>query len=176
MMTKQVKRLRPRHDGWTPERRLRFCAELARTGCVTDACRAVGMSTTNAYRTYDRLPEFRQQWDEALATPRPILEQAAFERAVYGVEVGIHRNGQVVATHRKYSDGLLRYLLEREERRREHVAKRKPWEKPERPIEEIQADILRRIELVEQLPPGADVEAALAALPPMDRSDRDRAP
>lgn len=108
---------RHRHDGWTPERQLLFLARLAETGCVADACRAAGLSTTSARRAYKRMPEFAGRWDMALASPRPILEQAAFDRAVHGVEVGIHRNGKVVATHRKYSDGLLRYLLERDDKR-----------------------------------------------------------
>lgn len=128
---------------------MRFCAELARTGCVTDACRTVGLSTTNAYRTYDRVPEFRRKWDEALATPRPILEQAAFDRAVYGVEVGIHRNGQVVATHRKYSDGLLRYLLERDDKQREGGGGRGWRAPPPRPWEEVHASILAKLSAVE---------------------------
>lgn len=131
---------------------MRFCAELARTGCVTDACRAVGMSTTNAYRTYDRVPEFRKGWEEALATPRPILEQAAFDRAVYGVEVGVHRNGQVVATHRRYSDGLLRYLLEREEKRCERGSGGgggRGRQAPPREWEEVQASILAKLSAVD---------------------------
>lgn len=152
--------LRPRHDGWTPERRMRFCAELARTGCVADACRAVGMSTTNAYRTYDRVPEFREKWDEALATPRPILEQAAFDRAVNGVEVGVHRNGQVVATHRRYSDGLLKFLLERDDRRREK-ASAAGWVKPADP-EETQAEILRKLAAVRAATQAEDRQELLA--------------
>ena len=101
---------------------MRFCAELARTGRVKDPCRAVGMSIASAYRAYDRAPEFRERVDAALATPRPILERAAFDRAVNGVEVAIHRNGEVVATHRRYSDGLLKLLLERDDRRRDKAA------------------------------------------------------
>lgn len=108
---------RHRHDGWTPERQLLFLARLAETGCISDACRWAGLSTTSARRAYKRMEHFAARWDMALAKPRPILEQAAFDRAVHGVEVPVHRNGKVVATHRKYSDALLRYLLERDDRR-----------------------------------------------------------
>ena len=131
---------RHRHDGWTPARQLVFLARLAETGCVADACRAAGLSTTSARRAYKRMPGFADRWDVALAAPRPILEQAAFDRAVHGVEIAVHRNGRVVATHRRYSDGLLRFLLERDDRRAMRRAE------PEAPIEEVRGEILRRIE------------------------------
>ena len=69
---------RERHDGWTEARRTLFLARLAETGCVRDACRAAGLSTTSARRARKRMPDFADRWDMALATPRPILKQAAF--------------------------------------------------------------------------------------------------
>lgn len=47
---------RNRHDGWTKQKQVGFIDALAETACVTDACRAVGMSTESAYtlrRRYD---------------------------------------------------------------------------------------------------------------------------
>lgn len=39
-----------RHDGWTPDRQHDFVAALAASGCVAEACRAVGMTPASAYR------------------------------------------------------------------------------------------------------------------------------
>ena len=35
--------VRPRHDGWTPERQVAFIEALAQCGCVDEACDRVGM-------------------------------------------------------------------------------------------------------------------------------------
>ena len=42
--------VRPRHDGWTPERQYGFIDALAQSGCVAEAARSVGMSVEDAYR------------------------------------------------------------------------------------------------------------------------------
>ena len=150
------KPLRERHDGWTEERLLLFLARLGETGDVTAACEAVGMSTTNAYRTRKRCLKFADRWDLALAERRPILEQAAFQRAVYGVDEPVVRGGAVVATRRRYSDRLLRLLIERDDRRRGEgpgagqEAWRAPWRQPPRPIEEVRASILAKLAAVRE--------------------------
>jgi len=108
---------RHRHDGWTRARQEGFLARLAETGCVRSGCEAVGLSSTSAYRAYARMPDFAAAWDRALAARKPMLEDAAFERAVHGVAVPLTRLGQVVGEGRRYSDGLLRYLIERSDRR-----------------------------------------------------------
>ncbi|MEW4468429.1 hypothetical protein AB1K62_11420 [Parasphingorhabdus sp. JC815] len=41
---------RVHHDGWTAERKTAFIDALARTGCIRDACRVSGISSTSAYR------------------------------------------------------------------------------------------------------------------------------
>ena len=46
--------LRPRHDGWTAERQIRFIEALAASKCVDVACRVVGMSDTSAYELRNR--------------------------------------------------------------------------------------------------------------------------
>ncbi|WP_375402731.1 hypothetical protein [uncultured Sphingomonas sp.] len=147
--------LRGRHDGWTPGRQLRFLTRLSETGCVQDACDEVGMSTTNAYRTYKRLPDFASRWDAALASPRPVLAQAAFDRAVHGVEVAVHRNGKVVATHRRYSDGLLRFLIERGDRAAERSGQ--AWRKP-KTLEEVQDSIITKLTAIEDVRAREDEE------------------
>lgn len=103
--------LRERHDGWTRARQDEFCAALSRSGSVTFACRAVGLSTTNAYRTRKRMPRFAARWDAALAAIRPALEEAAFRRAVEGWDEPVFQGGRQVGVRRRYSDNLLRLLL-----------------------------------------------------------------
>lgn len=105
--------LRERHDGWTAARRARFLTVLAHTGCVRDACRVVGLASTNAYRTRARLPDFAKRWDDALARANKGLVATAYARAVEGVEEPIIRGDKVVATRRRYSDSLLALLIKR---------------------------------------------------------------
>ena len=47
---------KPRFDGWTPARQLRFLEFLARTRSVTRAAAAAGMSRESAYRLRKRDP------------------------------------------------------------------------------------------------------------------------
>ena len=58
---------RHRHDGWTPERQRAFLLALGSGACLKDACAAVGLSKTSAYRAKARMPEFAAAWDKALA-------------------------------------------------------------------------------------------------------------
>ena len=57
-----------RRDGWTAQRQLTFLAELARTGSITRAARAAGMSRESAYRLRKRDPHglFAAAWDRSL--------------------------------------------------------------------------------------------------------------
>lgn len=108
---------RHRHDGWTPLRQTTFLRALRETGCVRSACDRVGLSSTSAYRVRRRIPDFRAAWDAALAYRLPALERAAYERAVEGWLEPIVYKGEVVAHRRRYSDAMLRLLLQREDAR-----------------------------------------------------------
>ncbi|MGF1549851.1 MAG: hypothetical protein ACFBQW_04880 [Sphingomonadaceae bacterium] len=104
--------MRHRHDGFTAARRATFLATLRQSGCVRDACRVAGISSTTAYRSRKRLPEFAAQWDAALALAGGDLELLAYDRAVRGTRETIIRDGKVVAERIKPSDGLLKLLLQ----------------------------------------------------------------
>lgn len=59
---------KPRKDGWTIERQLRFLDALRRTRCITRAAAHVGMSRETAYRLRKRAGAalFAAAWDEAM--------------------------------------------------------------------------------------------------------------
>ncbi|MGN6377047.1 MAG: hypothetical protein ACTHMG_16040 [Sphingomonas sp.] len=105
--------LRVRHDGWTAARQRAFLRALSETGCVRDACARVQISNTSAYRMRKRSEAFARAWDRAIAKAMPTLEQAAYERAVLGWEEPVLHGGKVVANKRRYSDALLRLLIQR---------------------------------------------------------------
>jgi hypothetical protein len=107
-----------RHDGWTPARQRAFLRALSVTGCVRDACARAGISNTSAYRARKKSAAFARAWERSLAKAAPTIEQAAYERAVLGWEEPIVQGGKVVGVKRRYSDSLLRMLLQR------HVAGR----------------------------------------------------
>lgn len=115
-------------------RRRAFLRALAQTGNVGMACAAAGWSRSaaNALRRADEA--FSQSWSDALDTAADIMEAAAFQRAVHGVERENWRldkegNPVHVSTTVEYSDQLLVALLKgarpekfRENHRVEHEA------------------------------------------------------
>jgi hypothetical protein len=109
---------RMRRDGWTAARQMAFIAALARTGCVRDAAREAGISSTSAYRYRKRDPGFADAWDAALVEARPALERSAYQRAVEGIDDPIVSGGKVIGTRKKYSDPLLKVLLDRDDVKR----------------------------------------------------------
>ncbi len=105
--------IKPRSDGWTPERQRAFIEALADTGSVEAACKHVNMSTVGAYRIR-RLPEgksFREAWNAALDLGVQRLEDVAMERALNGVEEPFYAYGNLVGMRKRYNDRLLMFML-----------------------------------------------------------------
>lgn len=105
--------LKPRFDGWTPDRQRAFIKALAETGCIHRAAAWVGMSEVGAYRLRG-LPGaegFTKAWDEARAIGVAKLADIAFERAIYGVAVPVFYKGEKVGERRWYNDRLLMFTL-----------------------------------------------------------------
>ena len=105
--------LRVREDGWTVARTRTFLALLAQTGCVADAARIAGVSTTSVSRSRGLFPLFDRACAEALANALRGLEAVAYERAVEGRESVILRDGKEVERRIVPSDSLLALLLKR---------------------------------------------------------------
>ncbi len=104
---------RVRRDGWTEARQRAFLRALSETGCVRDACARVQISSTSAYRMRRRSAAFERAWERAIARAVPTLEQAAYERAVIGWDEPVYQGGKLVGARRRYSDSLLRLLIQR---------------------------------------------------------------
>ena len=107
----QVKRDRKAKKKVTQRRRKIFLKTLAKTGRIGYSARAAGYSCSTYLARIRRLdPDFSAQWDEAIDTAMDILEDAAHERAVDGVEEPVFHKGVVVGYKLRYSDGLLTTL------------------------------------------------------------------
>lgn len=104
---------RVRSDGWTPLRQRAFLRALSEMGCVSDACKKVQVSTTSAYRLRAKSAEFAAAWTKAQKKGRAVLEEAAYTRAVEGWDEVVEKGGQEVSRKRRYSDSLLRLLVQR---------------------------------------------------------------
>ena len=108
----QVKRDRKARKKVTQRRRKIFLKTLAKTGRIGYSARAAGYSCSTYLARVRRLdPDFSAQWDEALDTAMDVLEDAAHERAVDGVEEPVFHKGEIVGHKLRYSDGLLTTLL-----------------------------------------------------------------
>jgi hypothetical protein len=105
--------VRPRHDGWTPERQIAFIEKLADCGSVVAAARHVGMSRESA-RKLRRIPcgrAFRAAWDAALDCGYSEVEESAAERSKKGVARPIFYKGEQVGEWRQHDERLTMFLL-----------------------------------------------------------------
>ena len=93
-----------------------FCALLAETGIVTDACHAVGKSTTSAYSARRRNPLFDAAWEEALSLARNRLADALLERSLSGSVEKFYRDGELVGEKRVIDNKLGMAILRRLDR------------------------------------------------------------
>src|SRR3954452_9955258 len=105
--------VRPRHDGWTAERQIRFIEALAATKCVDEACRRVGMSDTSAYELRYRPcgHAFAKAWELALEAQLDRVDQSAVERSINGVARPIFYKGEQVGEWRQHDERLTMFLL-----------------------------------------------------------------
>ena len=105
--------VRPRSDGWTPERQVGFIQALAATGCVDEAARSVGMSARSArdLRTRGDADSLRAAWEAALVTGIGRLAEAAMSRAIHGTAQPIFFQGEQIGERRRFDERLTQFLL-----------------------------------------------------------------
>ncbi|MEA3042057.1 MAG: hypothetical protein QOC65_1546 [Sphingomonadales bacterium] len=105
-----------RHDGWTPARMIHFLEILAATGCVADACKAVGMSVSAAYALRDRREgaAWGVAWQAVLRErARNRFSDENMGRAMNGCVEQIVKDGIVVAERRRHDNRLSMAVLTR---------------------------------------------------------------
>jgi hypothetical protein len=162
------KKLRLRHDGFTPKKQRKFIRIITKTGCVRDACRGVGISSNTAYRTREKLPDLAQAWESALKRASTSLEAVAWKRGVEGVEEPVYHQGKFSHMAVKRSDSILRLLMigsdkkkygrmgavgqakigddERERIRREAKQELRAKLKDKQGMDDVRAEVLRLLE------------------------------
>lgn len=84
----------------------------ANCGDLFLACKENGISVQFVKNWCKDDKAVQEQIDEAQQLGFMGLESAAIQRAVHGVDKGIYFKGELVATEKQYSDGLLVKLLE----------------------------------------------------------------
>ncbi len=102
---------RQRHDAFTEAKKSVYLRALVKTGCILDACRLTGISPRTVYRHQENDPAFFENCRLALRISGTPAEITAWQRAVEGVEQPFACGGEV-HVRRRYSDGLLRLLLQ----------------------------------------------------------------
>lgn len=80
-------------------------------GDMTSACRMLNTSPRNVAQWRQADPEVDARLREAQMIGWASLENAAYERAVVGVDVPIYQKGELVGYRKEYSDGLLAQML-----------------------------------------------------------------
>lgn len=97
---------------FTPRLRARFLERLRQTGNVTEAAGYVGLSRSRLYDLRARDPDLAREWRLALEDTTDRLEAEAIRRAMEGVEEPYFYQGKECGTVRKYSDSLMKFLLQ----------------------------------------------------------------
>ena len=139
-------------SGWTEAKQRGFIAALAESGNVRVACEAVGMSYANVHklRANPGAEDFNRAWDAALAHAVAQVRDVLIDQAINGVPEPIVYGGAVVGERRRFNHRTMMWLLHHHMpatyaphgRGFERKAK---WERPLPPIEEVQAEIMRKL-------------------------------
>jgi hypothetical protein len=100
--------VKPRRDGWTPERQRGFILRLALSGSIAAAAGAVGMTGHSAHRLrrHPGAVSFAAAWDKALGWGVSARHDHALERAITGDVRPVFYKGRRVGEHVRYSHGL----------------------------------------------------------------------
>ncbi len=90
----------------------KFLDNLAKTGVVSVAAAAAGISRDLLYTWRAREPKFAAAWEDAWEQGIDRLEAEAMRRAVEGVQEDVYHAGVKVGTRVLYSDGLLKFMIQ----------------------------------------------------------------
>jgi AcrR family transcriptional regulator len=88
-----------------------FLERLRGGASIAQAAKIAGIPRRTVYEWRDQSEDFRKAWDEAIEEGTDLLEDAARQRAVEGVQEPVFYKGEVVGYVTKHSDTLLIFLL-----------------------------------------------------------------
>lgn len=101
----------PHNWKFTPKRQATYLDMLSKTGIYSKAIEIVGMTYAGLKSHRHRHPEFRELEAAAMLHYQGVLETAANEQAVIGVEDPIYQKGEFMGFRRKLDGNLLQFLL-----------------------------------------------------------------
>lgn len=88
-----------------------FLAAYRAVGIIAPACRTAKCSRTQVYE-WLKDEDFKARMDAAREEACDTLEAEAMRRAVQGYELPVYHKGVKCGVTRKYSDNLLKFLLQ----------------------------------------------------------------
>ena len=143
-----TKLIRTRGKRWSDAAEATFLATLAASANITAAAAAAGFSTTAIYRRRLREPGFAARWAEAIELGFTRLEWLVLETATCTLEgTPLAADHPMLPTTMADAINLLK--LHRAQTRG-GAPQRYGWRLTLPPIEEVDAEILRRVEAIER--------------------------
>ena len=144
---KRVQIARARVGQWSPRAEERFLAALTASCNVKAACAAVGLSPASAYNHRLRWPGFARRWDAAIEVGYSQLELALIEA---GCNLFSGAGLAEVAPLAGMTVAQAIHLLHMHKHAARGLGKRPGLPPREPDIEEIRAEVLRRIAVMER--------------------------
>jgi hypothetical protein len=153
--TRRVQIARARLRQWTPRVEERFLAALAATCNVKAGCAEVGLTAASAYNHRKRWPAFARRWDEALEIGYAQLECGLVEAACNLFSAGSEadpedRRPVEVGPIRAMTAAHAIHLLHMHKHRVHAIGKRPGLRAREPDIEDVRAEILRKVAAMER--------------------------
>jgi hypothetical protein len=88
-----------------------FLREYSHTMHYANSLATCGLLRSDVTRYMELSPEFRAALQRARGEALTVLEDAAIERAVIGIDRDVYYKGEVVGTQKEYSDAMLAMLM-----------------------------------------------------------------
>lgn len=148
---KRVQIARARLKEWSPRVEARFLATLAATCNVKAACAEVGMSAASAYNHRRRWPRFAERWDAAVEEGYVRLEMGLLECANNFFADEELPDAEPMITGMTVEHAM--HLLHMHKHQVHRIGKRPGLRAREPDIEDIRADILRKVEVLKRHDP-----------------------
>ena len=160
---------RPRRNGFDAARKKTFLKTLSKGATLTEAAKAACVSKSTLYAHQKEDERFAAACRAAAEVNAPVIELAAFERGVTGVEEDVISYGKHVGTRVKRSDAILQTLLKGSNPDKygaqagfKHKFGKKKWREKERA--RLRAEILAELDAEREEPSEEQLEELRARL------------